>query len=72
MAVHLLLGPGVGAVGEGVGEVVVEGTKAVEEEQVVGVEERDACCEITFDTARLWQRERERERSEPAARERLT
>ena len=31
MAVDLLLGPGVGTVGEGVGEVMVEGTEAVEE-----------------------------------------
>ena len=31
VAVDFLLGPGVGAVGEGVGEIVVEGTETVEE-----------------------------------------
>ena len=44
--VHLLLCPRVGAVGECVREVVVERTKAVEEKEVVGVEERDCSGKV--------------------------
>ena len=57
------VGVGGGGGGEGLGEVVVEGAEAMEDQEVIGMVETDPCGKVTLNGPWLQGREGERERS---------